>query len=130
ENIDYKHLTDFYQSDGIIIGESLTMANLFDTLTRIYAALGIKVRFKPAYFPFVEPGAEVYAYHEQRKEWLEIAGCGILRREITGVSRKNVTVLAWGSSVERLLMIKDPEIERISDLYNNGVGWLRSKKLV
>ncbi|MDE1845931.1 MAG: phenylalanine--tRNA ligase subunit alpha [Candidatus Micrarchaeota archaeon] len=130
ENIDYKHLTDFYQSDGIIIGENLTMANLFDTLTKIYGAIGIKIKFKPAYFPFVEPGAEVYGYHEQRKEWLEIAGCGILRREITGIARKSVTVLAWGSSVERLLLIKDPEIERLSDLYNNGVGWLRSKRLV
>ncbi len=36
ENIDYKHLADFYQSDGIIIGKNLTLANLFDTLLKIY----------------------------------------------------------------------------------------------
>lgn len=130
ENIDYKHLTDFYQTDGIIIGENLTLANLFDTLIKIYKSLGIKIKFKPAYFPFVEPGAEVYGYHEQRREWLEIAGCGILRREISGIAKKNITVLAWGSSVERLLLIKDTEIERLSDLYNNGIGWVRSKKQV
>lgn len=130
ENIDYKHLTDFYQTDGIIVGENLTLANLFDTLTKIYKGLGIKIKFKPAYFPFVEPGAEVYGYHEQRKEWLEIAGCGILRKEISGIAKKNITVLAWGSSVERLLLIKDEEIERLSDLYNNGIGWGRSKRMV
>jgi len=128
ENIDYKHLPDFYQTDGIIVGENLTLANLFDTLTKIYKSLGVKVKFKPAYFPFVEPGAEMYAYHEERKEWLEVAGCGILRREITGIAKKNITVLAWGASVERLMLITDKEIERLPDLYDNGVGWIRSRK--
>ncbi|MGI0141146.1 MAG: phenylalanine--tRNA ligase subunit alpha [Candidatus Micrarchaeales archaeon] len=128
ENIDYKHLTDFYQTDGLIVGENLTMANLFDTLIKIYKELGLKVRFKPAYFPFVEPGAEMQAFYEERGEWIEIAGCGMLRREITGIARKNITVLAWGVSVERLLLIKDQQVERISDLYNNGIGWIRSKR--
>ncbi|MDE1846974.1 MAG: phenylalanine--tRNA ligase subunit alpha, partial [Candidatus Micrarchaeota archaeon] len=130
ENVDYKHLTDFYQTDGIILGENLTMANLFDTLIRLYGSLGLKVRFKPTYFPFVEPGAEMQVYHEVRKEWMEVAGCGILRREITGIARKNITVLAWGASVERLLMIRNPETERLTDLYNNGIGWIRKSRMI
>ena len=129
ENVDYKHLLDFYQADGIIVGENLTMANLFDTLIRLYNSLGMKVRFKPAYFPFVEPGAEVQAFYEQRKEWLEVGGTGILRREITGIAKKNVTVLAWGLALERPLMIEDPSIERLTDMYNGGIGWLRDRRV-
>lgn len=128
ENVDYKHLTDFYQTDGIVIGENLTLANLFDTLIKIYSkSLGLKIRFKPAYFPFVEPGVEVQAYHKGRGEWMEMMGAGILRREITGIAKKNISVLAWGASVERLLLIKQPDIERLSDLYNNGIGWIRQR---
>ena len=47
EALDYRHLADFYQHDGVIIGRNLTLSNLFDTLTKLYQGLGIKVRFKP-----------------------------------------------------------------------------------
>ena len=130
ENIDYKHLADFYQTDGIIIGKGLTFANLFDTLIKIYGSFGIKVKFKPSYFPFVEPGTEVYAYSENAKEWIEMGGAGIIRNEITGVTRKNITVLAWGLGIERLLLMRDPTLKSVSELYNGGVGWLRQRKMV
>lgn len=130
ENIDYKHLTDFYQTDGIVIGNNLTLANLFDILISLYDAMGIKVKFKPAYFPFVEPGAEIYAYSEKTKEWIEVGGSGILRREVTGVPRKSLSVLAWGPGVERMLLLKDPEIKSITELYNSDIGWLRRRRMV
>lgn len=130
ENIDYKHLADFYQSDGIIIGKGLTMANLFDTLSRLYESLGIKIRFKPSYFPFVEPGVEYQAYSKKTNEWVEMGGAGILRNEITGMTRKNISVLAWGVGIERLLLIKDPTLTSISELYNSSIGWLRKRRMV
>ena len=130
ENIDYKHLTDFYQTDGIVIGNNLTLANLFDILIDLYGAMGIKVKFKPAYFPFVEPGAEVYAYSEKTKEWIEVGGSGILRREVTGVPRKSLSVLAWGPGVERMLLLRDPETKSITELYNSDIGWLRRRRMV
>lgn len=130
ENIDYKHLTDFYHADGIIIGNNLTMANLFDVLISIYKPFGMELKFKPAYFPFVEPGVEIYAYYERTKEWVEMGGAGILRREVTGVPRKNMTVLAWGLGVERLTLLKDPDIKSIAELYSNGIGWLRNRKMI
>ncbi|VVB76761.1 Phenylalanine--tRNA ligase alpha subunit [uncultured archaeon] len=123
ENIDYKHLADFYQSDGIIIGNGLTMANLFDTLIKLYAGIGLKIRFKPSYYPFVEPGVTVEI--QRGNEWLESAGAGILRREITGIARKKITVLAWGLGVERLLLVKDKNIGNIADLYGASAGWMR-----
>jgi phenylalanyl-tRNA synthetase alpha chain len=130
ENIDYKHLTDFYHTDGIIIGNNLTMANLFEVLISVYGQFGMELRFKPAYFPFVEPGVEIYAYYERTKEWVEMGGAGILRREVTGVPRKNMTVLAWGLGVERLTLLRDPGIKSIVELYNNGTGWLRDRRMI
>jgi phenylalanyl-tRNA synthetase alpha chain len=124
EDIDYKHLADFYQSDGIIIGKDLTLANLFDVLVKLFKGVGIdKVRFRPSYYPFVEPGVSVQT--EKNGEWLELAGAGILRREVTGISRKKISVLAWGTGVERLLLIRDKKISSIASLYNASAGWLR-----
>ena len=124
ENIDYKHLADFYQSDGIIIGENLTLANLFDVMIKLFKGVGIeKIRFRPSYYPFVEPGVSVQT--EQNGTWLELAGAGILRREVTGISRKKISVLAWGTGVERLLLIRDRKISSIASLYNASAGWLR-----
>ena len=129
ENIDYKHLADFYQMDGMIIGKDLTLANLFDTLIRIYDALGINIRFKPTYFPFVEPGAEVQTFLKQKKEWFELCACGIFRREITGIARKNISVLAWGAGIERIPLARG-DVGSITELYNQGIGWVRKSKVL
>ncbi len=128
ETIDYRHLADFYQMDGIMVGKNLTMTNLFDVLTRIYSGLGFKVRFVPTYFPFVEPGVEIQAYYEPRNEWLEMGGAGIIRREITRAAGKRLNVLAWGPGVERMLLLRDHGIGNISELYGSGIGWLRSNR--
>lgn len=122
ENIDYKHLADFYMHDGIIIGKRLTLSNLFDTLIKIYASMGIKITFKPSYFPFVEPGAEFYALLAKSGEMVELGGSGIIRKEITGLKRSSISVLAWGAGVERILLIKNSKLNGISELYNSGIG--------
>jgi phenylalanyl-tRNA synthetase alpha chain len=131
ENIDYRHLADFYHTDGIIIGRDLTFANLFDTLIKLYSWLGAEIKFKPAYFPFVEPGVEVYAFSKSLNEWIEFGGAGMMRTEITGVKRSSLNVLAWGVAVERLMQIrKNGDVKSITELYNNGLGWLRNRKLM
>ncbi len=127
ENIDYKHLADFYQTDGIIIGRDLTLANLFDTLIKLYRGIGVSVKFTPQYYPFVEPGVHVLA--DINGEWMEIGGAGIIRREITGVGRRKISVLAWGLAIERLLLLKDKRIDSIASLYNSSVGWLRERSV-
>ncbi len=127
ENVDYRHLADFYQCDGMIIGERLTLANLFDTLTRFYALLGLKTRFVPTYFPFVEPGVEIQAFYKERDEWLEMGGAGMIRREIIRAAGKKFTVLAWGPGVERIVLMKNPRIKSVAELYNSGIGRIRKK---
>ena len=131
ENVDYRHLADFYQTDGVIIGKDLTFANLFDTIIRLYSWLGTEIKFKPAYFPFVEPGVELYAYSKGLKEWIEFGGAGMIRKEITGVRRGKLVVLAWGVAVERLMQIRESgDVKSISELYNNGLGWLRNRRMM
>ncbi len=128
ESTDYKHLAEFYQSDGIIIGNGLTLSNLISTLRQFYAQLGIEeVRIKPSYFPFVEPGLEVYYHDEEKDEDIELCGGGIIRKEITKAMGTRKTVLAWGAALERL-MFKELGIRSITELYSNNVGWLRERR--
>jgi len=52
ESIDYKHLAEFYQTDGIVIGVNLTLANLFDVLKRIYNSIGVSDKIQAFILPF------------------------------------------------------------------------------
>jgi phenylalanyl-tRNA synthetase alpha chain len=127
ESIDYKHLAELYQSDGIVIGEGLTLAHLIGILKSYYGALGIKARVKPAYYPFVEPGLDVYYYDERLGKTIELCGSGIIRKEITNAMGTTKTVLAWGPGVERIAL-KLMNIDSVTELYNNNMGWLRNRK--
>jgi phenylalanyl-tRNA synthetase alpha chain len=128
ESIDYKHLAEFYMFEGIIIGNNLTLSNLIYTLKQFYARLGMdNLVFRPAYFPFVEPGLEICYYDEKKKDTIELGGAGIIRKEITRAMGTNKTVLAWGPGLDRL-MFKAFDIESLTDLYNNDIEWLRKRK--
>ncbi len=127
ETIDFKHVAELYQADGIIIGNNLTLANLKYVLTRFYSKLGLKTLFKPSYFPFVEPGLEVYHYDEQRKSFIELGGGGIIRKEITKAMGTSKSILAWGLGVDRL-MFNFMDLNSLMDMYKNEVDWLRKRK--
>ncbi len=128
ENIDYKHLAEFYMFEGIIIGNNLTLSNLIYTLKQFYSQLGMEnLVFKPAYFPFVEPGLEICYYDEKKKDTIELGGAGIIRKEITRAMGTKKTVLAWGPGLDRL-MFKAFDIDSLTELYKNEVRWLRKRK--
>jgi phenylalanyl-tRNA synthetase alpha chain len=128
EAIDYKHLAEFYQTDGIIIGNNLNFSNLIYTLKEFYSRLGFNnLIFRPAYFSFVEPGLEIFYHDEKRDEEIELLGGGVIRKEITKALGTNKTVLAWGGGLDRLLL-RALGINSILELYKNEVGWLRKRK--
>ncbi|MGC8478776.1 MAG: phenylalanine--tRNA ligase subunit alpha [Candidatus Micrarchaeia archaeon] len=136
ESIDYKHLAELTQYDGIIIGDKLSFSNLIDTLRRFYELLGFdtnprnkKFKFKPSYFPFVEPGLEALYYDESKQDWIELVGGGIIRKEITKALGTNKTVLAWGGGVERLLF-HFMDLDSLTTLYKNEIQWLRKRPRV
>ncbi|MEM3199286.1 MAG: phenylalanine--tRNA ligase subunit alpha [Candidatus Micrarchaeaceae archaeon] len=125
ESMDFKHAAEFYQSDGMIVGDNLGLANLKEVLNDFFAELGIEIKIKPSYFPFVEPGLEGDMYDEERGAYIEMVGGGVLRKEIAKAFGIDKTVLAWGIGIDRLLL-KQINLENINDLYKNDIDWLRN----
>jgi phenylalanyl-tRNA synthetase alpha chain len=107
ETISYKHLPVFHQVDGIIIDKEANLSTLLGTLSEFYRKMGFgKVKFKPAFYPYTEPSADVVVYMESRKKWMEMGGSGIFRPEVTEPLGCHYPVLAWGLGIERLAMLR------------------------
>ncbi len=129
ESIDFKHLAEFYQVEGIVAWENATFRDLLGLLKEFYKRLGFeKIRFRPSYFPYTEPSLEVEVYFEEKKEWMELGGAGILRPEVTVPLCGRYPVLAWGLSLERPLMLMK-NINDIRTFYRNDIDWLRNASL-
>ncbi len=130
ETIDWNHLAEFYQTDGIVIGEGVTFRNMQGYLKAYLEGLGLKrFRFRPGYFPYTEMSMEAEVWIEDRREWMELFGAGMFRPEVVkpliGV---DVPVLAWGPGFDRLIM-QSYGIDSIRQLYGNDLGLLRSARL-
>jgi len=128
--IDAKHLMEFYQCEGIVIGEKLTFRHLLGFLKEIAEAIGIKeVKFKPSFFPYTEPSVEGFVKHPTLG-WIEVLPAGMFRPELLrplGVEKSQV--LAWGIGIGRLAMAK-LGIEDIRMLFSDDLDWLRKVPLV
>ncbi|MEK6848486.1 MAG: phenylalanine--tRNA ligase subunit alpha [Nanoarchaeota archaeon] len=128
---DAKHLSEFNQVEGIVIGKNLSMANLLNTLkifaTNIAGAKEENIRFRPSYFPFTEPSIELDIKHE-KLGWIEIGGAGIFRKEVaeplTEKKDEELRVLAWGLGIDRLAMLK-LNIADIRELFSQNLEYLR-----
>ncbi len=128
EAIDYKHLPEFYQCEGIIMAENVNFDNLIGVLKDFLNRLGFnKVRVRPAYFPFTEPSLEAEVYLEG-KGWLELLGAGIFRPEVLEPIGIDKPVLAWGIGLSRLAMLK-LGLTDIRELHKNDINWLKSVKI-
>jgi len=127
--IDAKHFIEFDQCEGIVVGEGLTFRHLLGYLKEFALTLGAeKVMFKPHYFPFTEFSTEMYVYFPDLG-WVEAAGSGIFRPEVTMPLGIEVPVLAWGIGLGRLAMLK-LKINDIRYLFAEDIGWLRNKEMV
>lgn len=106
EKLDWKHLFEFYQTDGIVVDEDANFKHLLGYLKRFLNKLGhSKIRFRPAYFPYTEPSIEVDIYNRAKGEWVELLGAGIFRPEVVvPLLGSDVPVLAWGPGFGRLIM--------------------------
>jgi len=128
EATDQTHLAEFMQIDGIIIDEQATLATLFGTLEAFYKKMGAEeVRFRPSFFPYTEPSAEVFA-KMGKLGWIEMCGSGVFRPEVTRPLGCKVPVLAWGGGVERIAMLRYG-LEDMRKLYMADIDWLRQARL-
>ena len=127
ENLDYKHLAEFHQMDGIIVGAGLNVRHLMGFLREFYKKLGMKdIKLWPTYFPYTEPSLEVVGYSNVVKAWIELGGAGLFRPEVTLPLGVKVPVLAWGPGIERLMLMRFG-LDDMRSLYGGDLGWLRSR---
>ena len=131
ETLDYKHLPEFTQVEGIVVDENVGFRDLLGYLREFYLRLGFKkIRFRPSYFPYTEMSVEPEVYMEEKKEWLELGGAGIFRPEVTRPLGIDCPVLAWGLGLERPIMLR-LALNDIRNFYDKndlqllrGISWL------
>ena len=137
---DATHSPMFHQIEGLVVNKNITMAHLKWTiknlLTSFFGLENLPMRFRPSYFPFTEPSAEVDIGCSiekgklkigEGKDWLEVMGCGMVNPivfENCGINKNTYTGFAFGLGVERFAMLK----HGITDLrmfYENDQRWLK-----
>ena len=129
---DATHLPMFHQIEGIYVDEIVTFANLKDLIHQIlYELFGhsVEIRFRPSYFPFTEPSAEVDILSKNGK-WLEILGCGIINPivlENCNIDSNKYSGLALGLGVERIAMLKYG-VNDIREFYKSNLDFLAQFK--
>ena len=129
---DATHLPMFHQVEGIFVDENVSFAQLKDLIYKIiYSLFGddVELRFRPSYFPFTEPSAEVDILSKEGK-WLEILGCGLVNPvvlENCNIDSKKYSGLAFGLGIERIAMLKHG-VKDIRDFYKSNLDFLSQFK--
>ena len=112
---DQTHSPMFHQVEGLLVDETSTMADLKGTLSeflRVFFGRDFEMMFKPTFFPFVEPGADViirWNREDGSERWLEVLGCGMVHPNVLtscGIDPERYTGFAFGMGVERLAMLR------------------------
>ena len=129
ETVDWKHLFEFEQVEGIVVDKNVTFPHLKGYLEIFFRKLGYeRIRLRPAFFPYTEMSVEIDVYHPTRREWIELGGSGIFRPEVVkpllGV---DVPVLAWGLGFGRILT-DYYEISDLRDFNKNDLTQLRTMR--
>ena len=126
EKVSYKHLVEFNQIEGVVVGKDANLRNLMGIQREFYKRIGItKIKFWPTFFPYTEPSLQTMVYNEKLGKWIELFGMGIFRPEVTKPLGITKPVLAWGGGIERIAMLKY-DLDDVREFYNNNLNWLRS----
>jgi len=111
--VDASHSFMFHQVEGLMVDRDVRFSELKGLLTvfcKQFFGEDIKMRFRPHFFPFTEPSAEVdISWSKGKKDWLEIMGCGMVHPKVfeaVGYPKGKFTGLAFGLGVERIAMLK------------------------
>ena len=133
EAISYKSYCLFHQVEGLYVDKNVSFGQLKGCLEYFVKKMfgeKCKMRWRPSYFPFTEPSAEVDIWDDQRKQWMEILGCGMVDPEVfnnVGYDAKVWHGYAFGMGVERIAMLKH-NIDDIRLFYNGDIRFLRQFK--
>jgi len=128
EAIDASHEINFHQVEGLMVGDNVSLANFKYIITQFFKKLfgrDLRLRFRPSYFPFVEPGLEVDI--KLGDKWLEVMGAGMVHPKVFDAVKYNpklVRGFAFGLGLERLAMIKY-KVPDIRMFYDGDMRFLR-----
>ncbi|GGL45691.1 phenylalanine--tRNA ligase subunit alpha [Halocalculus aciditolerans] len=132
DTLDSTHLLEFFQIEGWVMAEDLSVRDLMGTFTEFYSHFGIEdIEFKPHYNPYTEPSFELFGRHPRTGEVIEIGNSGIFRPEVLEPLGVECDVMAWGLALERLLMLVSG-FEDIRDVHGTLVDldFLRNAEVV
>ena len=130
---DQTHTPMFHQVEGLLVDEHASFADLKGTLTEFVRAFferDFQMRFRPSYFPFTEPSAEVDIAWQQpdgSTRWLEVLGCGMVHPTVlrnVGIDPERYTGYAFGLGVERFAMLRYG-VDDLRSFFENDVRFLR-----
>jgi phenylalanyl-tRNA synthetase alpha chain len=134
DNADATHNPTFQQIEGLYVDKGVTIGDLKGTVEFVFQELlgkDVKLRFRPHYFSYTEPSFEIDfsspMVHKMGKEWLELAGCGMVHPQVfenVGYDPEIWTGWAFGFGIERIAMLRY-EINDIRLFYENDVRFLR-----
>ena len=126
---DQTHTPMFHQVEGLVVDENVSFANLKAVLHQFVESFferKAELRFRPSYFPFTEPSAEVDVLWGE-DSWLEILGCGMVHPNVlesAGVDPEKYTGYAFGMGVERLAMLRYG-VTDLRTFFENDLRFLR-----
>ena len=130
---DQTHTPMFHQVEGLLVDERASFADLKGTLAefvRAFFGREFEMRFRPSYFPFTEPSAEVDIAWQQpdgSQRWLEVLGCGMVHPNVlkhVGIDPERYTGFAFGLGVERFAMLREG-VDDLRSFFENDVRFLR-----
>ncbi|UNB92344.1 MAG: phenylalanine--tRNA ligase subunit alpha [gamma proteobacterium endosymbiont of Trioza apicalis] len=129
---DKTHTPMFHQIEGLIIEKNLNFLYLKTILQKFlvyFFSKKIKIRFRPSYFPFTKPSAEI-DIKNKKNHWLEVLGCGVIHPKILNnflIDKNIYTGLAFGIGIERITMLKY-NINDIRKFFENDIRFLKQFK--
>ena len=130
DTVDQTHLFMFHQLEALVVDRDVSMVDLKSTVmqfVKAYFGPDTKVRFRPSFFPFTEPSAEVDVWFEDRQKWIELGGCGMVHPNVfraCGIDPEHYSGWAFGFGIERIAMRKYG-IDDIRYFVENDVRFLR-----
>jgi phenylalanyl-tRNA synthetase alpha chain len=126
---DATHLSMFHQLEALVVDTNVTMVDLKSTIlqfVKAYFGTQTQVRFRPSFFPFTEPSAEVDVFFPDRNRWIELGGCGMVHPNVlktVNLDPEQFSGWAFGFGIERIAMRKYG-IADIRNFVENDVRFL------
>lgn len=127
---DQTHTPMFHQIEGMVIDKNIHMGHLkyiiIDFIHTFFEQPNIEVQFRPSFFPFTEPSAEVDIRMNKQDKWLEVLGCGMVHPNVlknVGIDPTKYQGFAFGFGVERFAMLKY-SIKDLRQMFEGDIRWL------